>query len=45
MATMGVYLIIFKEEGILFIVLVDFLIIKLLETYQVSIKAWYIGYS
>jgi hypothetical protein len=33
MAIVGIYLIISKKEGILFIVLVDFLIIKLLETY------------
>jgi hypothetical protein len=45
MAIAGVYLIVFKEEGVLFIILIDFLVIKLLETYQVSIEVWYIGYS
>jgi hypothetical protein len=33
MAIAGIHLIIFKEEGILFIILVDFLMIKLLEIY------------
>lgn len=44
-ATVGVHLIVAIVKSVLFIVPVDTFVIELLDAYQVSVEAWYIGCS